>query len=110
MHYLASILSLPTPTLFANSAQRRDIVLTPVTEKKKREAEGQSSEDASNNKDKEEQEITLRPLNMEDMREAKTQVAASFASEGSVMNELKHWNDLYGEGGSRKKQQLTYFL
>ncbi|KAG4952439.1 hypothetical protein JHK85_046306 [Glycine max] len=79
-------------------------------EKKKREAEGQSSEDASNNKDKEEQEITLRPLNMEDMRQAKTQVAASFASEGSVMNELKHWNDLYGEGGSRKKQQLTYFL
>ncbi|KAG4939592.1 hypothetical protein JHK86_045733 [Glycine max] len=42
-------------------------------EKKKREAEGQSSEDASNNKDKEEQEITLRPLNMEDMRQAKTQ-------------------------------------
>ena len=38
------------------------------------------------------------------------QVAASFASEGSVMNELKQWNDLYGEGGSRKKQQLTYFL
>nr|KYP62049.1 hypothetical protein KK1_016569 [Cajanus cajan] len=37
-------------------------------------------------------------------------VAASFASEGSVMNELKQWNDLYGEGGSRKKQQLTYFL
>ena len=33
MHYLASILSLPTPTVFANSAQRRDIVLTPVTVK-----------------------------------------------------------------------------
>ncbi|XP_027357776.1 putative cell division cycle ATPase isoform X2 [Abrus precatorius] len=79
-------------------------------EKKKREAEGQNSEDASNNKDKEEHEITLRPLNMEDMRQAKSQVAASFASEGSVMNELKQWNDLYGEGGSRKKQQLTYFL
>ena len=26
------------------------------------------------------------------------------------MGELKQWNDLYGEGGSRKKQQLTYFL
>ena len=38
------------------------------------------------------------------------QVAASFASEGSIMNELKQWNELYGEGGSRKKQQLTYFL
>ncbi|KAK8703352.1 hypothetical protein V6N13_021670 [Hibiscus sabdariffa] len=40
----------------------------------------------------------------------KDQVAASFASEGSVMAELKQWNELYGEGGSRKKQQLTYFL
>ncbi|XP_022922147.1 ribosome biogenesis ATPase RIX7-like isoform X1 [Cucurbita moschata] len=59
---------------------------------------------------KEEQVIILRPLNMDDMRQAKNQVAASFASEGSVMNELKQWNDLYGEGGSRKKQQLTYFL
>ena len=38
------------------------------------------------------------------------QVGASFASEGSGMNELKQWNDLYGEGGSRKKEQLTYFL
>ena len=37
-------------------------------------AEGQSSEDASNNKDKEEQEITLTPSNMEDMRRAKSQV------------------------------------
>eukprot|EP00256_Glycine_max_P065853 XP_025980448.1 ATPase family AAA domain-containing protein 1-A-like [Glycine max] len=109
-------------------------------EKKKREAEGQSSEDASNNKDKEEQEITLTPSNMEDMRRAKSQwifvkieelknagsieygdgymalgssdpflfplkmvTCTCLASEGSVMNELKHWNDLYGEGGSRKK-------
>ncbi|CAN6995201.1 unnamed protein product [Brassica oleracea var. botrytis] len=55
-------------------------------------------------------DITLRPLNMEDMRKAKNQVSASFASEGSGMDELKQWNDLYGEGGSRKKEQLTYFL
>jgi len=47
---------------------------------------------------------------MEDLKQAKNQVAASFAAEGAVMNELKQWNDLYGEGGSRKKQQLTYFL
>ncbi|KAK7315132.1 hypothetical protein VNO77_33705 [Canavalia gladiata] len=59
---------------------------------------------------KREQEITLWPLNMEDMRQAKGQVAASFASEGSVMNELKQCNGLYGEGGSQKKQQLTHFL
>lgn len=38
------------------------------------------------------------------------QVAASFAAEGSIMSELKQWNELYGEGGSRKKEQLSYFL
>jgi hypothetical protein len=37
-------------------------------------------------------------------------VAASFAAEGAIMSELRQWNELYGEGGSRKKQQLTYFL
>lgn len=52
-----------------------------------------------------------RPLNMEDMRQAKTQVSSSFASDGSVMNMLKEWNELYGEGrGTRKKKQLSYFL
>ncbi|KAF7121381.1 hypothetical protein RHSIM_Rhsim13G0156000 [Rhododendron simsii] len=52
---------------------------------------------------KEERAITLRPLNMEDMRQAKNLVAASFVADGSIMSELKQWNDLYGEGGSRKK-------
>ncbi|KAK8494864.1 hypothetical protein V6N12_013861 [Hibiscus sabdariffa] len=81
-------------------------------EKKRREEAGKSPENASETKDDntEEEVITLRPLTMEDMRQAKNQVAASFASEGSVMAELKQWNDLYGEGGSRKKEQLTYFL
>ncbi|KAI4348024.1 hypothetical protein L6164_008787 [Bauhinia variegata] len=83
---------------------------TKEMEKKKKETEGQSTEAASDVKDKEEQVITLRNLNMEDMRQAKSQVSASFVSEGSIMTELKQWNDLYGEGGSRKKQQLTYFL
>ncbi|GAA0171550.1 hypothetical protein LIER_25554 [Lithospermum erythrorhizon] len=81
-------------------------------EHKKQIEETKTSEESSeaNEKPKEERVITLRPLSMEDMRHAKNQVASSFASEGSVMNELKQWNDLYGEGGSRKKQQLTYFL
>ncbi|XLT95767.1 hypothetical protein HN873_017429, partial [Arachis hypogaea] len=41
-------------------------------EKKKKETEGQSSEDASENK--EDNQITLRSLNMEDMRQAKSQM------------------------------------
>lgn len=53
---------------------------------------------------------TLRPLTMEDLRLAKDQVGASLASEGSVMTALKEWNELYGKGGSRKKEQLSYFL
>ncbi|KAK6155622.1 hypothetical protein DH2020_009870 [Rehmannia glutinosa] len=80
--------------------------------KKKQREEGESSEDASatSEETKGEKVISLRPLSMEDMRQAKNQVAASFASEGSIMGELKQWNELYGEGGSRKKEQLTYFL
>lgn len=54
--------------------------------------------------------IALRPLNMEDMKQAKNQVSSSFAAEGAGMAELKEWNELFGEGGSRRKQQLTYFL
>ncbi|KAL3630658.1 hypothetical protein CASFOL_023642 [Castilleja foliolosa] len=81
--------------------------------KKQKDKEGESSEDPSATtleETKDEKIISLRPLNMEDMRQAKNQVAASFASEGSIMAELKQWNELYGEGGSRKKQQLSYFL
>ncbi|KAF8657509.1 hypothetical protein HU200_060071 [Digitaria exilis] len=54
--------------------------------------------------------IALRPLTMEDLKQAKEQVGPSLASEGIVMNEIKQWNELYGKGGSRKKEQLTYFL
>ncbi|KAL2550553.1 P-loop containing nucleoside triphosphate hydrolase superfamily protein [Forsythia ovata] len=83
-----------------------------LKETKQKDEERKSSEDASASKEEAEDEnqITLRPLNMEDMRQAKNQVAASFAAEGSIMSELKQWNELYGEGGSRKKQQLSYFL
>ncbi|XP_047177650.1 cell division control protein 48 isoform X1 [Vigna umbellata] len=84
-----------------------------IKENNKKEAVVQSSESASDAKeDKENRVITLRPINMDDMRQAKSQVTASFAAEGSIMSELEEWNDLFGEGGSRKKkqEQLTYFL
>ncbi|PNT72422.1 hypothetical protein BRADI_2g43980v3 [Brachypodium distachyon] len=54
--------------------------------------------------------VALRSLTMDDLRNAKDQVGASLASEGAVMNAIKQWNELYGKGGSRKKEQLTYFL
>lgn len=82
-------------------------------ERKQRAAAGNNAEDCTTKAEDGKEEtrvITLRPLNMKDFREAKNQVAASYAAEGGSMSELKQWNELYGEGGSRKKEQLTYFL
>ncbi|XP_026387549.1 uncharacterized protein LOC113282708 isoform X1 [Papaver somniferum] len=45
----------------------------------------------------------LRPLNLGDFIEAKAKVGASVAYDASSMNELRKWNDQYGEGGSRKR-------
>ncbi|KAL3531455.1 hypothetical protein ACH5RR_010777 [Cinchona calisaya] len=52
----------------------------------------------------------IRPLSMEDFKYAHEQVCASVSSESANMNELLQWNELYGEGGSRKKKLLSYFM
>ncbi|XP_057964873.1 uncharacterized protein LOC131155636 [Malania oleifera] len=52
----------------------------------------------------------IRSLNMEDFRYAHEQVCASVSSESTNMSELQQWNELYGEGGSRKKKSLSYFM
>ncbi|KAL5561481.1 hypothetical protein UlMin_031228 [Ulmus minor] len=52
----------------------------------------------------------IRSLKMDDLKCAHEQVCASVSSESRNMNELLQWNDLYGEGGSRKKTALSYFM
>ncbi|CAN8325820.1 unnamed protein product [Cochlearia groenlandica] len=52
----------------------------------------------------------IRALNMQDFRSARDQVCASVQSESVSMKELRQWNDLYGEGGSRKKDSHSYFM
>ncbi|XP_010429750.1 PREDICTED: uncharacterized protein LOC104714166 isoform X1 [Camelina sativa] len=52
----------------------------------------------------------VRPLTMNDFKAAHDQVCASVSSDSSNMNELQQWNELYGEGGSRKKTSLSYFM
>lgn len=52
----------------------------------------------------------IRPLKLEDFKYAHEQVCASVSSESTNMNELLQWNELYGEGGSRKKRSLSYFM
>ncbi|MED6207390.1 hypothetical protein PIB30_035383 [Stylosanthes scabra] len=52
----------------------------------------------------------VRSLNMEDFKYAQQQVCASVSSDSLNMNQLQQWNDLYGEGGSRVKKSLSYFM
>uniref|UniRef100_A0A0E0NUX4 AAA+ ATPase domain-containing protein n=1 Tax=Oryza rufipogon TaxID=4529 RepID=A0A0E0NUX4_ORYRU len=52
----------------------------------------------------------VRALRLSDFKHAHEQVCASVSSDSTNMNELIQWNDLYGEGGSRKKTTLSYFM
>ncbi|GJN34836.1 hypothetical protein PR202_gb23535 [Eleusine coracana subsp. coracana] len=52
----------------------------------------------------------IRGLRMDDFKFAHGKVCASFSSDSRNMNELLQWNDLYGEGGSRKNEKLSYFM
>ncbi|PHU15562.1 hypothetical protein BC332_16767 [Capsicum chinense] len=54
--------------------------------------------------------VDLRPLNMDDFRYSHQQVCTSVSSESTNMTELLQWNDLYGEGGSRKKLSFSYIM
>ncbi|XP_077228200.1 uncharacterized protein LOC143861157 isoform X2 [Tasmannia lanceolata] len=54
--------------------------------------------------------VDIRPLSFEDFRYAHEQVCASVSSESANMGELLQWNELYGEGGSRRKKALSYFM
>uniref|UniRef100_A0A2N9IMI9 Uncharacterized protein n=1 Tax=Fagus sylvatica TaxID=28930 RepID=A0A2N9IMI9_FAGSY len=70
--------------------------------------EGQISGAASDTKEgQEERIITLRPLNMEDFRQAKSEVAASFATEG--FNGRVEAGISYGEGGSRRSSSNSSY-
>ncbi|CAL0330094.1 unnamed protein product [Lupinus luteus] len=52
----------------------------------------------------------IRPLNNDDFKYAHQHVCASVSSESVNMTELSQWNELYGEGGSRVKKSLSYFM
>ncbi|XP_010069946.2 uncharacterized protein LOC104456788 isoform X1 [Eucalyptus grandis] len=54
--------------------------------------------------------MDIRPLKMDDFKYAHEQVCASVSSDSTNMNELVQWNDLYGEGGTRKRTSLSYFM
>ncbi|KAJ8752665.1 hypothetical protein K2173_005554 [Erythroxylum novogranatense] len=79
-----------------------------ILEKEKKEraaavAEGKPTPPLSGSAD-------IRPLNMDDFKYAHERVCASVSSESVNMTELLQWNELYGEGGSRRQKALSYFM
>uniref|UniRef100_A0A7N0U1E1 AAA+ ATPase domain-containing protein n=1 Tax=Kalanchoe fedtschenkoi TaxID=63787 RepID=A0A7N0U1E1_KALFE len=50
----------------------------------------------------------LRPLNLDDFIQAKSKVGPSVAYDATSMNELRKWNEQYGEGGSRRKSPFGF--
>ncbi|XP_019451943.1 PREDICTED: uncharacterized protein LOC109354045 [Lupinus angustifolius] len=50
----------------------------------------------------------LRPLNVDDFVESKAKVGPSVAYDATSMNELRKWNDMYGEDGSRTKSPFGF--
>ncbi|XP_023004444.1 uncharacterized protein LOC111497752 isoform X1 [Cucurbita maxima] len=50
----------------------------------------------------------LRPLNLDDFIQSKAKVGPSVAFDATSMNELRKWNEQYGEGGSRRKSPFGF--
>ncbi|XP_038898050.1 uncharacterized protein LOC120085874 isoform X2 [Benincasa hispida] len=50
----------------------------------------------------------LRPLNLDDFIKSKAKVGPSVAFDATSMNELRKWNEQYGEGGSRRKSPFGF--
>lgn len=51
---------------------------------------------------------SLRPLSLDDFKQAKSKVGASVAYDAASINELRKWNEQYGEGGSRKRAPFGF--
>jgi len=47
---------------------------------------------------------------MGDFVNAMKEISASVSENAHAISELRKWNELYGEGGSRKKTTLSYFV
>ncbi|WVZ81894.1 hypothetical protein U9M48_029222 [Paspalum notatum var. saurae] len=51
---------------------------------------------------------SLRALKLDDFVQAKVKVSPSVAFDATSMNELRKWNEQYGEGGSRSKSPFGF--
>jgi len=54
--------------------------------------------------------IALRPLRFNDFEASKSEVSVSVNEDAFSISELKKWNEMFGEGGSRNKTPLSYYM
>ncbi|XP_057456661.1 uncharacterized protein LOC130747672 isoform X3 [Lotus japonicus] len=52
--------------------------------------------------------VALRPLNLDDFVQSKSKVGPSVAYDAVSVNELRKWNEMYGEGGTRTKSPFGF--
>ncbi|XP_061972308.1 uncharacterized protein LOC133694683 isoform X2 [Populus nigra] len=52
--------------------------------------------------------LALRTLNLNDFIQSKAKVGPSVSFDAASMNELRKWNEQYGEGGSRKQSPFGF--
>jgi len=52
----------------------------------------------------------LRPISMGDFEKSVKEISASVSEDAFSVAELRRWNEIYGEGGNRRKTTLPYFL
>lgn len=58
----------------------------------------------------EEEDEDVRAIRMGDFRKAASTMSASISEDSPSVAELRKWNETFGENGSRKKEQLPYFM
>lgn len=64
----------------------------------------------SDDKEVEHEEPNLRPIVYNDFVISKTKFSPSVMEESESIRELREWNEMYGEGGSRTKSVPAYFM
>jgi hypothetical protein len=52
----------------------------------------------------------IRSLSLSDFVEAKKKVSSSISEDSHSITQLRQWNQMYGEGGSKNPFNLSYFL
>jgi len=56
------------------------------------------------------EDLSIRPIKIEDFRKALSEISASVSENAFAISELRRWNEMYGEGGSRKKRSISYII